>query len=206
MKESAIKILSSALGLPCWQVRWDRQVGLDMNFGVPHLEIREPRTGAAKSARVRALFARRGVYLRGTHWLVMSPATWRLELADGLVVRDTSSAKRLDVAVARLDGEKLDGITVHARTGTTIFYFDLGARIVVRSPAGYDVSDSELWSINNEHRVVTVLGGGLYETGSVTKATQPAVPIDADASDLIIVARSARLHREIAKKLQLAVV
>jgi hypothetical protein len=67
-----------------------------MNFGPPHLRIREPRLSAAKSSRVRRTFERRGVYLKGTHWLVAAPEAWRLRLADGLDVRRTSSAKRLD--------------------------------------------------------------------------------------------------------------
>ena len=206
MKASAISVVSSALGLPCWQVRWDRQIGLDMNFGAPHMEIREPRVSTAKSPRVRAQFARRGVHLRGTHWLVISAATWRLELANGLVVRDTSSVKKLDMAVARVRGEKLNGLAVEARTGTTTFYFDLGAHIIVRGPAAEDVSDGELWSLNDKRRVVAVLGGGFYETGSVTRGRHAAEHIDAGASGFVIVARSARMRREITRKLQLAAV
>jgi hypothetical protein len=172
-----------------------------MNFGTPRIEVREPQISNATSERVRAVFAQRRVSLRGTHWLVMSPATWRLELADGLVVRDTGSVKRLDMAISRIHGEKLDAIVVSARTGATTFYFDLGGRITVRSPAADDISQRELWSLNDKRRVATVLSGGFYQTGSVTRRSVPAERIEADASGAVIVARTERMRRELAGRL-----
>jgi hypothetical protein len=138
--------------------------------------------------------------------MVISPKTWRLELADGLVVRDTSSAKRLDMAVARLGGEKLDGIAVNACSGMTIFYFDLGGRIVVLGPYANDDSNGELWSIHNDRRVVAVFVGGIYETGPVATSSPRTAPIQAGRSGFVIVARSARLRREIAATLNVAAV
>lgn len=190
-------MLSSVLGLPCWEVRWDCQVGLDMNFGPPRLEIREPRVSTANSPRVRAQFVRRGIHLHGSHWLVISPRTWRLELADALVVRDSSSARRLDMAVARLRGEILNGLIIDPRTSATTFHFDLGARIIVRTQtAPAEPSEEELWSIHNRSRFVYVCRGGQYSTDAVERAPTVFSPIGSAGDGPVIIAtdETVRLH------------
>ena len=196
MEASAIRALKSVLGLPCWQVRWDNQVGLDMNFGAPRLEIREPRASTSKSLRVRQLFAQRGVYLKGTHWLVAAPEVWRLRLGDGFEVRRTSSAKRLDIAVARLSGEKLRTLEINARTGATTFRFDLGSTLEVRPPRQLHDDDLELWSLHAPiNRYVAVFAGGLYRTGSTKTRDPVARPLDsADNREYLVIgsARGAR--------------
>ena len=176
-----------------------------MNFGSPSMEVRQPRTSKARSPAVRALFAQRGVYLRGTHWLLISPASWRLSLADGLVVRDTSSSKRLDMAVARLHGEKLDGLSISPGNGATTFYFDLGARIIVR-PNARSSAESELWSLNDRSHVVAVGPGGMYSYGTVKRSPEPTIPIAAHDSEAIVVARTAKVRREILTRLREAAV
>ena len=196
MKASAIRSLTSVLDLPTWQVRWDSQVGLDLSFGAPRLEVREPQVSAAKSERLRAHFARRSVTLRGTHWLVVYPGRWRLELADGLVVRDTGSARKLDMAVARLKGEKLDGLIIDPGTGATSFHFDLGARLVARGPRGSGVEDEdELWSLHAYARYVSVYAGGRYATGPTSEGTTATIPIK--SSGAVVIARTERRRREL---------
>lgn len=193
MNASAKKVLSSALGLVCWQVRWDAQVGLDMNFGPPHMLVRDRLKSPPTSERLRRLFSRRLVMLRGTHWLVLYPGLWRLELADGLIVRDTSSVKKLDMAVARLSGEKLNGIVIQPRTGSTVFHFDLGARIIARGAHGRAAHEDELWSLHAGSRYVSVHAGGWYATGPISHADTDETR--KDVSELVVIARTAALRR-----------
>jgi hypothetical protein len=176
-----------------------------MNFGSPRLEIRQPRVSDAKSTRIRANLARRGVYLHGTHWLVASAASWRLELRDGLVVRDTSAVKRLDMAVTRLRGEELEGFSIDARSGATILHFDLGARVVIRAQPS-DSAEFPLWSLSNDARVVEIYPGGSYCYGSVSRSLGERLPLSADDGPLLVVARTAKLRRAIRGKLPLAAV
>jgi hypothetical protein len=171
-----------------------------MNFGAPRMELRQPRQSEARSACVRATFERRGVWLRGTHWLVVYPGRWRLQLGDGLAVRDTHSAKRLDIAAARLGGEFLDGIAIHPQTGRTEFFFDLGGRITARWPRAEAPEDGELWSLHNRSRYVAVFGGGRYDTGPLNNAATNPRPIG--TSDWLVVARGAKRQRRILGKLQ----
>lgn len=174
---------------------------MDMNFGPPRMEIREPRASNARLARVRAQFARRGIYLRGSHWLVVSPGTWRLQLADGLVVRDSSSVKRLDMAVARLKGEILDAISIDGGTGATRFYFDLGAMLEVRRRRASE--NTELWSLNNPSRVVAIHSGGRYRSGSVKRSLETELPI---GTPVLVAARNAKVRRAILGMLRHAAV
>jgi hypothetical protein len=140
--------------------------------------------------------------LRGSHWLVLYPGRWRLELADGLVVRDSSSAKQLDMAVARVGGEKLNAVAIDSRTGSTTFYFDLGGLIVARggkaSGSAEPDEPDELWSLHAGSRYVSVYSGGGYATGSTSSAQTEIMSLDAQKP--VIVARNARLRSEILKK------
>ena len=199
MKADARGTIQSALGLPCWQVRWDSQVGLDMNFGPPKLEIREPQRTLGGSARVRSIFARRGVYLRGSHWLVIRAGAWRLELADGLVVRDTSSTKRLDMAVARLKGEKLEGVAIDPRSGMTAFYFDLGGRIIVRASAVAS-ENSEIWSLSNRRLAVAIHSGGSYTCTPVRGSPGEPTPMATDRTKTIVAAHTDQWMRKLLGK------
>jgi hypothetical protein len=146
-----------------------------MNFGPPFMKIEEPRISAARSPAVRALFARRRINIKGAHWLVCNPATWRLTLADGLDARCSSSAKRQDLATARLQGEKLETIVINAVTSATVFAFDLGARLTVRLPRGGIPAGDELWWLyaRSRRRSVWVFPGGAYRMGSSSSRTQP---------------------------------
>ena len=200
MKKPAMRVLQSVFGLPTWQVRWHPQVGLDMQFGTPKLEVREPHVSNAKSPRVRAIFARRGVHLRGTHSLCVAPRCWRLQLGNGLTVRDTSTIRQLDCAVARLRGEKLEGFRIDARIGATILYFDLGARITIRKPAG-GIGDWELWSLSNSSRVVGIDASGTYRYGSVHQSLDTNYAIEGDDNGFVILAHTAKVERALRKDL-----
>jgi hypothetical protein len=142
------------------------------------------------------MFARRAVYLRGTHWFVAYPGRWRLELADGLAVRDTDSGRRLDMAVARLCGELLDAVAIHLPTSRTEMFFDLGGHVTVRWPRGWKRdSGGELWSLHNTSRFVALLPGGLYDTGTLKQSGENPVPLN--GSGWLVVARSKRREREL---------
>lgn len=169
MKRLAINDLTSVLGLPCWQVRWDNQVGLDMNFGPPTMTIDEPRASTARSPRVRAMFARRRVFLHGTHRLFADPFTWRIRLSDGFSASSSSSARRKKIACHRLSGEKLQAIVIDCRSGRTEFLFDLGASVRIRGSRETPTEDSDRWSLHarKRGRFVAVHAGGAYRSGSV---------------------------------------
>ena len=182
MLAPARRLLQSAFGLPCWQVRWDSQVGLDLNLGAPRMELVEPRARPNAPPRVRTLLASRRVRLLGTHWLWVAPEAWRILLADGTEARRSASARRCDIATARLSGERLVGLQIAPRRGGTIFFFDLGGRIIVRPPNGWgQPEDGELWSLwGPRQRYVAVWASGRYGLGDVRREDPPLQPLATD--------------------------
>ena len=180
LKSLALRDLASVLGLPCWQVRWDTLVGLDMNFGKPSMVIDEPRKSRARSERVRAMFARRRVFLRGTHWLQIAPFTWKIELRDGLSVTASSSAKRQDMACHRLKGERLETIVIDRLSGRTRFCFDLGAVVSVRGARATSFGEYDTWSLHARARgrFVAIHSGGGYRSGSLSGVGDGIHPIE----------------------------
>ena len=77
MTPSEFALVRSVFGKPAWQIKWDHQVGLRLDFGAPYLHVREPREVDTPKKRVRALF-KRLVTLRGSHYLWIAPEAWRL--------------------------------------------------------------------------------------------------------------------------------
>ncbi len=101
-------------GKPCWGFRYDRNLNLSMNFGNPSLYVREPFPTGAKSEVIRRLAARRGVRVRGDWWLWLFCCYWRL-ISDGkLLATGSASFRRIERAMAQLEGQKL--LTVDVAT------------------------------------------------------------------------------------------
>ncbi len=169
MTPSEFALVRSVFGKPAWQIKWDHQVGLRLDFGAPYLHVREPREVDTPKKRVRALF-KRLVTLRGSHYLWIAPEAWRLVLSDGRVVRRFSSARASDRACAQLRGEALIGLSIDTASGTTTFRFDLGGRIDAIPPRGWGHEpDDELWSLwVPRNRFVAVYAGGYFGVGRTT--------------------------------------
>ena len=193
MLRSARDLIKSGLKLVCWQVRWDNQVGLDMNFGRPHLVIREPRRSSSRWPRVRALAARRRAHLHGTHWLQIAPEAWEIVLDDGTRARRGAAARQSDVACARLTGERLVEVRIDVKTGVSEFRFDLGGVIRVRRPRGWGTEpDDQLWTLHGPgHQYVAVFAGGTYSYGSTRRADAVPRPMSTDAGSFLLTITSA---------------
>jgi hypothetical protein len=139
------KLLAPLFGTPCWQIKYDSQLGLDLSFGTPYLEVREPRVVASELESVRTRFAQRQVFVKATCWLWVQIASWTVTLADGRTATPNTSAKRRGIAFANLEGEKVIGVAIEAETGRTTFSFDLGGSLEVRRfPAA---EDDVLWTL-----------------------------------------------------------
>jgi hypothetical protein len=164
-----VSLLQPLLGLPCWQVQWERHTNLSMEFGTPSLEIREPHATAATSARVRELASYRQVTLRGAWMLWILHAYWRLRLRDGQIIAGASSQRQRQYRLSRLDGQYLRTITIAPQTARTIFQFDLGAELSVRR---WRRSDEDVWMIYTpDAYVLTLRCDGQWQYASATQAS-----------------------------------
>jgi hypothetical protein len=116
-------------GRPCWGVKRGYASFLTLEFGEPHLEIREPRSlGRDASRRVREGLARRLATVHGEWHLWIYYCDWVVHKGD-VVVGDSSSARRIDRAAGFLNGQKLLSVTLRSRGARTQFEFDLGGRL-----------------------------------------------------------------------------
>ena len=181
MNDSARKLLQSAMNKPWWHVRWDAQVGLDLDCGVPRLEIDDAWQRRTLPRGATTLMPRRSVRVMGTHWLWFAPRSWRIALADGLVVSDASSARGRDIACARLRGEMLVRVCIDVASSAATFEFDLGSSITVRAPRGTRITARdhlELWSLHAPRdRFVAGHAGGHWSTGSTRGEDPPPIPL-----------------------------
>ena len=120
------------IGLPCWNVRPGQGSFLTLEFGNPHIEFREPReANHTRSAKIKKMYARRGVTPHGDWYLWTYCCYWNFFL-NGQLVGDSQSEKGIQDTVQDLSGQKLTGVTVGHLPGRSVFEFDLGGRLTTR--------------------------------------------------------------------------
>jgi hypothetical protein len=157
-------LIKPLLKKPCWRVRWDNQLNLDLSFGRPSLHIREPHGSSARSPRVRAQAARRLVTVRAEYWLWIYVAYWKLLPLRGSATTQSSSARAKDIACAQLEGQKLVDVKISPRTGSTCFAFDLGTTLEVRRQRAGE--DADIWTLYRPRGLaLSVRGDGSYSHG-----------------------------------------
>ena len=115
------------IGQPCWNVKRGHGSFLTLEFGEPHLEIREPITTTSTSQKVHDNLARRQVRVHGSWHLWLYCCQWQVGNAAGKLVGDSSSARAIERAVKFLDGQALVASTLIPRGMRTLWQFALGA-------------------------------------------------------------------------------
>jgi hypothetical protein len=153
------RAFSSLYGQPCWGVRPGYGSFLTLEFGAPHLEVREPiMASKTASAKVRISLARRNVYPRGEWHLWIYCCDWEL-LSNGKRIADGSTRNKMRRAADVLNGQKLTRFSVSPRKILCTFEFDLGAVLTTRP---FD-KKSEQWLLYEpEHRVLVLRADGHY--------------------------------------------
>jgi hypothetical protein len=155
------------LGLPCWGVRFDGNTGLWLQFGPPHLRIRQPRPNLAKfTGTVRRILSKRLITVSGRWTLSISCGRWRLKPRRGRAVSGRSTYERIQATIAELDGQQLTQATVDPQSGATRLTFDLGALLEV---AGSDCEDGEIWTLYKPRAyALSIRSSGEYSHGSAS--------------------------------------
>ena len=158
-----MRLIRPIFNTPCWRINYDCQLGLDLSFGSPYLEIREPRILKSKMRRVRESYARRRVFIKASCWLWIQSAYWTLNLKDGRRVTWNSSAKSRAIAFARLEGEKVISLTIEPKTGRTTFLFDFGGVLIAKRFR--QVADDTLWTLYFYCILKVAVGSSVAATG-----------------------------------------
>jgi hypothetical protein len=147
-------------GKPCWHVNPGYGSFLTLEFGEPHLEIREPIVAAKSvSARVRRDLARRAIYIHGEWHLWIYCCNWEV-LSGSKCIGDGATRAKMRRAAEFLDGQALTGFSMSLQDMSCTFKFDLGATLKTWP---YD-DDSEQWMLfEPSHMVLSVRADGYYK-------------------------------------------
>ena len=148
-------------GKPCWQVKVGYGSFLTLEFGEPHLEIREPIVAKRVSRIVRHHLARRMVTVHGDWHLWIYCCEWEV-LSAGKHIGDSSTKRKARIAADSLDGRKLTAFAVSARTAQTVFKFERGTNLRTRP---YDKSSEQWLLYEPSGMVLTTRADGRYSYG-----------------------------------------
>jgi hypothetical protein len=141
------QFIAPMLDLPAWDVKQGHGSFLTFQFGQPHLDIAEHRSGKRRSAHVRGQWQ---VWIYCCAWRVMQDG---IRLAGN--EDDTATIAR---ASATLNGQKLMALDVRPDQGRSWFTFDLGG-VLETWPYG---QDDDQWMITSETEVFTFNADGRY--------------------------------------------
>ncbi len=123
------KVFREIYGKPCWNVKPGYGSFFTLEFGKPHLEVREP-TVANKEApqKVRRLLARRNVFVHGEWHLRIDSCDWEV-LSNGRHVGNGTTKLSMRRAADLLNGQKLIQFSFFSKEVQCVFEFDLGATL-----------------------------------------------------------------------------
>jgi hypothetical protein len=148
-------------GQPCWGLDHGQYNNLSMNFGKPTLHVQEPHATKSKSDTVRWLAAKRIVRPHGRWRLWLTCCYWRLSSDEKQLATGSCSLRRIECAMAHLNGQKLISAHVEPATGATRFTFDLGGVLDCRRFE--KDSDLELWILYKPSKYcLSIYGNGTF--------------------------------------------
>jgi hypothetical protein len=143
-REQVEKLLSCLIGRPCWNVCALTPMSfLSLQFGLPSLDILEPRQSSSTSPRVRALLARRHIRIHGQWRFSTYCCDWSIFDGTRTVGKSSSPTKKREHVADFLDGQKVTSVALIPRGLRTVITFDLGGRLETRP---YD-RKLEQWSL-----------------------------------------------------------
>lgn len=139
--------LSKLHGAFAWSCRPGIGTFFTMEFGEPHLRVREPRISSRPmSERVRDVLARRQVFTEGDYTLWVCNARWILETREGVLADATAGPPSVPEAVAAIDGRRLLGHDVVGSPAFVTLHFEDGVSLHIRGAA--DVTGLHVWSFH----------------------------------------------------------
>jgi len=125
-------LFAPLIGQLVWQVRRGVGTFLVLEFGMPHLSVREPIAASPDSpARVRRNLKRRGVYVTGDWHLWVQYSEWTVSTFDGVLSSQDPSDSPMDECLRDLDGQRFVSIGRGNIVSSCAFKFDLGGVLEV---------------------------------------------------------------------------
>ncbi len=120
---------------------------LILEFGEPHIRIREPIVPrAATSERVRRHLRRRHVSVVGDWHFWIQYCDWKISVSDGSCDSENFDWRQPDECLRDLDGQRLLSVSGGSLANSWKFEFDLGGALELWPSTEYEVTDN-LWSL-----------------------------------------------------------
>lgn len=143
--EQTKEFLAPFIGQLIWQVRRGHGSFLTLEFGMPHLSVREPiPPNPDRSEKVRRILQRRHVTVTGDWHFWVQYGDWRISTPNGALTSDHRPGSPFDECLLDLDGQKLTSIEPGNREGSCTFNFDLGGVLEIWPSA--EIPDDQ-WSL-----------------------------------------------------------
>jgi hypothetical protein len=152
------EVFGPLVGKWAWQVKRGYGSFLTMEFGNPHLEIREPRLVSADALRqVRENFQRRRVTVVGDWHLWIQYCDWEIRTANHSISSViTDNPYLIDECLDELNGQILTSATGGAEDVSSILQFDLGGIVQISPPS--ESPDGPLWTLYQYNAATFALG------------------------------------------------
>ncbi len=140
-------VFAPVYGKPCWNFEQGYGSFLTMEFGEPHLHIREPYEAPPQApASVRRHAAQRFIWVHGDWHLWVYLCDWRIFFHGRQLADQDCKRSVVKKATIELDGQALVRISLSPALVTTL-EFDLGGALeIVPNTAEYGET-SELWHL-----------------------------------------------------------
>lgn len=118
--EQAIDIIHSMIGEYVWSARCDEYRVLRLDFGMPHLRVREPQYIPEANAAVQAVLSRILIIPTGKWHLFVETGCWNVRVGEFEVSRRDAD-RTTDQCLSYLDGQKLVSVECRPENGDWIF-------------------------------------------------------------------------------------
>jgi hypothetical protein len=131
------RAIAPLIGLPAWLVQRGHGSFLTLEFGAPHLQIREPKVVApGVDVKVAASLQRRKVTPRGEWHLWIYCCHWRVTSGRKVIAWSEATDRDIATVAKELDGQMLTAAEADPAQGTSVFEFDHGATVLQTWPYG----------------------------------------------------------------------
>lgn len=115
------------IGQMVWQVRRGHGSFLTMEFGMPHLAVREPMTARLDSSeKAKRNLQRRHATVTGDWHFWIQYGDWRISTSHGVLTSQHPPGSEFDECLLDLDGQKLSSVEPGNAEASCAFSFDLG--------------------------------------------------------------------------------
>jgi hypothetical protein len=148
---NVLELLLQIKGELVWFVRLSADNVLRMDFGSPHLKIREPISlDRGNSQAVIDALERRVVAPTGRWHLFISEAEWSVITKSYACSRPDTNVEAINTALRQLDGQRLVNVNQINEHGDCSLEFDLGGVLHMSSPelfGGGQESEEVQWTL-----------------------------------------------------------